>query len=237
LLARMCKLLALMALLCAVFATSSSATTAMAVPASCSHTAAFSHSHRGQRYRTLTSVQVNHLQQTCRLARLSSGKLHYWYSPQHRWTLYLHHRHKKCWQLKLSGPEALCLHARAEVRANRLRLETLRARIIKLTIPAHWVYDLRITRAARACLARHETPGSSHPYTQQQLGGGPYWGKYQYDLGTWQTALSKARAFYHVYITGARRADLAPPQAQEIVTAFAVAHPDSMGWRPWAYCY
>jgi len=233
----MCKLMALTALMCAVFATSSSATTAMAVPAPCSRTAAFSHSHRGRNYRVLTSVQVNHLQRVCQLAQLSSGKLHYWYSPQHRWTLYLHQRHKKCWQVKLRGPEALCLQARAQVRFNSRRLARLRTAIIKLTRPEPWIYDLRITAGIRACIAHTETRGSAHPYTQPQLGPNPkHWGKYQYDVGTWQTDLRRAEAFYHVFISSAGRADKASPMAQEIVTAFAISHP-SLAGHPWAECY
>jgi hypothetical protein len=225
-----------MALMFAVHAHSSSAAAAMAVPASCSHPAAFSHSHRGRGFRILTSVQVNHLQQVCRLARQSSGKLRYWYGPKHRWTLYLRHKNRKCWQLKLHGPEALCIHARSQVRVHQLRLKSLRAKIIKLTMPARWVYDLRITRAVRSCIAFHETHGSSHPYTQQQLQGGSYWGKYQYYPSTWRTVLRRAQAFYHTFISSAGSAQFASPRAQEIVTAFAVAHP-SLAGHPWQECY
>jgi len=164
----------------------------------------------------------------------------FWLSKEHRWTLYLRHTRLTCGEMNqrniLVGPEALCFTARSQVRKHGARLAELAPKIRRLVSVSIWQADLTATAGLRACVARTETPGSSHPYTQQGGGGGNYWGKYQYDEGTWQTAVSKAGAFYRITLPFTEKASQAPPWEQEVVTAFALAHSEVLGWNPWQEC-
>ncbi len=110
-------------------------------------------------------------------------------------------------------------------------------RVQKPAQPKPWAADVRETRDERACLRWHESRGQRHPYQVRNLAGVAAFGAYQYKDGTWLVVLHRARAFYHNYISRARRASLAPPWVQDVVTAFAVAHPDLAGGHPWPYCY
>lgn len=132
--ARICTLVALAAVLAAIHAHQSlSAVAAAAVPPACSHPAAYS--HRSQALRSLSSVQTSKLVKHCQQARKSYYKVRFWYTPSHRWTLYLNHPDRKCWQLKLAGPEHLCMLARSQVRVNSAKLGALQSKIEEMTRP------------------------------------------------------------------------------------------------------
>jgi hypothetical protein len=176
----------------------------------------------------------------CKRAQRHAYKVQFWLAKQHRWTLYLGHTDLTCAQLNrrevLVGPEALCFKARTQVRNHSVQFARLVPKIRQLAGMASWQGDLAATASRRACIADVETPGSTHPYTQQGGGGGNYWGKYQYDAGTWQTARREASDFYHIDLPYSDKASQAPPWEQEVVTAFALAHSDDLGWIPWQEC-
>src|SRR4051812_20937984 len=64
--------------------------------------------HHNSIYRDPTPAQIDKIHRYCQQARHSASQLRFWYNPKHRWSLYLNQSGQKCWQLKLSGPEALC---------------------------------------------------------------------------------------------------------------------------------
>jgi hypothetical protein len=191
-------------------------------------------------WRTLASAKVSQLRSLCKQAQLHAYKVRFWLSKKHRWTLYLRHTGLTCGEMSrrnmLVGPESLCYTARSQVRKHGARLVGLVSKIRRLAAVGIWQADLAATASRRACVAHTETHGSSHPYTQQGGGGGNYWGKYQYDEGTWQTAVSRAETFYRIDLPFTKRASQAPPWEQEVVTAFALAHSDVLGWNPWQEC-
>lgn len=68
-------------------------------------------------------------------ARKSQNTINFWYSKEHRWTLYLNHSDKKCWEVPLRGPERLCSIARGAVRFHTLNLLQLKQEIWDLKAP------------------------------------------------------------------------------------------------------
>lgn len=190
--------------------------------------------------RSLSSAKASQLKTTCGRAMKHLYKVKFWTAKQHNWTLYLRHTQQSCGQLArrdlLVGPQKLCLTARRQVAYHGNKFAKLASKIRRLAGVAAWQGDLAASAGRRACIASVETYGSSHPYTQQQLGGGDYWGKYQYNPGTWQTAVRRASAYYGLRLPLTATAAQAAPWQQEVVTAFAITHPTAMGWDPWAEC-
>lgn len=233
--AALCAAAALMALIAPERADSQSLVAATAAHR-CSSLAALRHRSAG--FRSLSSARIGKIERYCDATKPHIRKLRFWYAPWRRWTLYLNQPAKKCWQVRLRGPLSLCIRARAEVRRHVRELTWLNTRI-KALMPAEASpavgQDLAAAAGLRTCIAGVETPGSSHPYTQLNPTG-KYKGRYQYDDGTWQTALDKAQTYYGVAISHAERADAATPWAQDVVTSFAVLHSGLLGWNPWAEC-
>ncbi len=97
--------------------------------------------------------------------------------------------------------------------------------------------DLQNSARERSCLRYNETRGKSQPYVALNDQGSGAKGAYQYMDGTWQYVLAVAEVYYGVEISSARDARSASPLAQDIVTAFAVEHPQMLDHRPWPYCY
>jgi hypothetical protein len=110
----------------------------------CSHAAALS--HRSSSSRSLSSAKTTQLHRLCAQVHVSASKLQFWNSPSNRWTLYLNQRHKKCWQVHLAGPEALCLQARAAVRTHTQKLVRINSKIELLSSP-WWCRNLSGNRA------------------------------------------------------------------------------------------
>lgn len=184
--------------------------------------------------RSLSSASASQLQQQCRAYRKHHYTVAFWRSKKHHWVLM---SRQGCTAAPGSHWRRMCTHGRRDLRKHLQGMASSSKRIRQLAAAVQWQSDLAKTNGARACIAYRETHGSSHPYTQQNLNGGDYWGKYQWGPPDWRKARDRARSYYGIRISSASRADEATPWAQEVVTAFAVAHPAAVGWKPWAYCY
>jgi hypothetical protein len=194
------------------------------------------HSQIASAKRSLSSANRTLLQKKCAQAHKSLTTVSYLRNPKHRWMLAP--RYKKWWQVPDKQWRQVVRHSRAALRYHQHRLVVV-VRQIQSLLPNPGLellkHELVLASGTRVCIAGVETPGSSHPYTQLNPTG-KYKGKYQYDDGTWQAARNGAQEFYHVAISTASRADYATSWAQDVVTSFAVLHPDLLGWNPWAEC-
>lgn len=192
--------------------------------------------------RSLSSAKKTTAQSYCQQAQKHAYKVQFWLKKPNSWTLYRRgiNRRLTCEELhmhhRLQGPEALCFRARQDVRIHLRKLLKLNAKIERLATPQIWLADLASSAVRRACIARTESSGYANPYVISGGGGGHYYGKYQYDEGSWQKAVKKANSYYHLDLPLTTRANQASPWEQEVVTAFAVTHPDVLTWDPWQEC-
>lgn len=192
---------------------------------------------RNKALRSLSAVTQTKVQNLCEAGHKHQEFIRRYTRNAHLKAIWLPHRafcaqapgHDKKWA-------AACYRLRQKLRPHARRLTRVRRAVSQLTVQRLWEGDMAKTASRRGCISYTETHGSSHPYTQQQLGGGDHWGKYQYAPGTWVTAVRYANSYYHLRMPITSRADLASPWEQDVVTAFAVAHIDILHQDPWAEC-
>jgi hypothetical protein len=97
--------------------------------------------HGNSGLRGLSSARASKVHNVCRSVHRHISKLNFWYGKKHRWTLYLNQSGKKCWELHLQGPLALCLKAREQVRRSTSKLIHINARLESLLPQLLLVHD------------------------------------------------------------------------------------------------
>lgn len=102
-----------------------------------------------------------------------------------------------------------------------------------------WIDEMRMTARYEDCIASHETPGSTHPYTQEHGGDrGGYSsasGRYQFLDKTWQTWLARAEVYWGREISNTTHAADADPWMQDAVAARAIIGGNASDWK-WSDC-
>jgi muramidase (phage lysozyme) len=120
--------------------------------------------------------------------------------------------------------KAKATHKRAAVTHKRAAPHVVKRKAVVTKLPrtnaAGWMV------AFGNCIARHETPGSTHPYTQVNLAGSSASGRYQFINSTWRTWMKRAG------FSGYSRALYAPPAVQDAVFYYTISHGGKGNWGP-----